>query len=71
MTYYELMKSSVYKLHHRAIRRGYISRRKPPKVEEYSGKYGTGYIARLPRYDSSRYHTVEYYIKEGHQDEQI
>ena len=64
MDYNDLMNSSVYKLHHRATRRGYISRRKPPKVEEYSGKYGTGYIARLPRYDSSRYHTVEYYIKE-------
>ena len=64
MDYYELMNSSVYKFHHRATRRGYISRRKSPKVEEYSGKYGTGYIVRFPRYDSSRYHTVEYYIKE-------
>lgn len=65
MDYYELINNKEYKLHHRATRRGYISRRKPPKVEEYSGKYGCGYIVRFPRYDSSRYHTVEYYIKEA------
>ena len=65
MTYDELMTNGNYKFHHRATRRGYISRRKPPKVEEYSGKFGTGYIVRFPRYDTSRYHTVEYYIKEG------
>lgn len=48
MDYYDLINNAEYKLHHRATRRGYISRRKPPKVEEYSGKYGAGYIARLP-----------------------
>lgn len=59
------MTNGNYKLHHRATRRGYVSRRSCPRVEQYSGKFGTGYIVRFPRYDTSRYHTVEYYIKEG------
>ena len=65
MEYYDLINNAEYKLHHRATRRGYVSRRSRPGVEQYSGKFGTGYIVRFPRYDTSRYHTVEYYIKEG------
>lgn len=57
-----------YKLHHTAMSRGYISRRTAPAdypVESYSGKFGIGYIVRSPRFDTTRYCNVTYYIKEA------
>ena len=56
-----------YKLHHTASARGYVSRRTPPAnypIESYSGRFGEGYIVRSPRWDTSRYRNVTYYIKE-------
>ena len=55
------------KYHHTASRRGYESRRRNPDgslghIEAYSGKFGTGYIKVLPRWDTTNYVKIEYYI---------
>ena len=58
---------SNYKLHHTASAMGYVSRRTHPAdypVESYSGRFGEGYVVRSPRWDTSRYCNVTYYIKE-------
>ena len=54
-----------YKYHHDASARGYVSRKGIDReAEEYHGKYGDGYIVRRPRWDTTQYHTVTYYIRE-------
>lgn len=53
-----------YELHHIATARGYISRKVNEVLEEYTGRFGVGYIARYPRFDTTNYHYVAYYIKE-------
>lgn len=50
------------KLHHIGSRRGYESRKGEGHVEEYSGRFGTGYIIVTPRWDTTQYVNVEYYI---------
>lgn len=54
-----------YKFHHSATARGYVSRKGIDRpAEEYHGRFGDGYIVRRPRFDTTQYHTVDYYIKE-------
>lgn len=48
--------------HHTASRRGYISRKSEGKVEEYTGKFGAGYVHLTPRWDTTNYCNVTYYI---------
>ena len=62
MTISELRKDPRYRYHHTASRRGYVSRRSAGVVLPYDGRYGTGYIALLPRWDSSDYVWCEYYL---------
>ncbi len=52
-----------YILHHTASRRGYLSRKGPEKVEAYKGRFGCGYIVLSPRFDTSRYVDVAYYVR--------
>lgn len=49
-------------VHHTASRRGYISRKSEGKVEEYTGKFGTGYVLLTARWDTTNYCYVTYYI---------
>lgn len=49
-------------LHHTGSRRGYESRRGNGHAESYKGKFGEGYIIITPRFDTTRYVNVEYYI---------
>lgn len=65
MTIKDLTQNPSYYLHHAASRRGYESRKGSGHIEPYSGKFGTGYLLVLPRYDTTRYVRVEYYIKRG------
>ena len=54
-----------YKLHHTALSRGYVSRKcSSGLVVPYSGKFGEGYVVFMPRFDTSRYCTIYYYVKE-------
>lgn len=61
--------SKGYAKHHVASAQGYISRKPNPDgtygyITKYNGRFGDGYILHEPRYDTSKYHTVTYYIKE-------
>ncbi|MGN0557860.1 MAG: hypothetical protein ACI4IS_00215 [Acutalibacteraceae bacterium] len=51
-----------YKYHHTASRRGYESRKSDGHVEEYNGRFGKGYIIVTPRWDTTSYVNIEYYI---------
>lgn len=50
------------KLHHIGSRRGYESRKGEGHVEQYNGRFGEGYIIVTPRWDTTQYVNVEYYI---------
>lgn len=63
MTYKELATEKKYYLHHTAAARGYVSRKKEPVVEEYNGRFGRGYKVFRPRWDTSQYIWVDYYIE--------
>lgn len=52
-----------YYLHHTASRRGYVSRKTPGRLEPYSGKFGRGYVAIAPRWDTTQYVNITYYIE--------
>ena len=62
ITINELRNSRQYKYHHTGSRRGYESRKGEGHVEKYSGRFGEGYIIVKPRYDTTQYVNVEYYI---------
>jgi hypothetical protein len=58
-----LVHAGAMKLHHTAKRPGYMSRKKPQGViVKYKGGYGEGFIRMMPRWDTNRYVTYEYYI---------
>lgn len=57
--------------HHFATRKGYNSASMEPRVEEYNGRFGRGYVVEFPNKDgwnvighrqSNRYYRIEYYI---------
>lgn len=50
--------------HHTATGRGYVSRKCDGIVETYSGHFGTGYIIKVPRFDTSNYCYIEYWVRE-------
>jgi hypothetical protein len=58
-----MVKSRELKLHHTGSKRGYISRTSAGVVSKYSGKFGTGYTISRPRYDTTQYVYVTYYVK--------
>ena len=59
----ELRNSDAYYWHHTGSRRGYESRKSEGHIESYKGRFGEGYIIISPRYDTTQYVNVEYYIK--------
>ena len=51
-------------LHHGASRRGYESRKVPEgHVEPYSGKFGKGFVHVTPRWDTTQYVNLTYYVE--------
>lgn len=62
MTVQEIKNNSNYQFHHTASRRGYESRRGAGHVEAYEGRFGKGYIVVSPRWDTTQYVNIEYYI---------
>ena len=49
--------------HHSATAGGYVSRmKKEGIVQEYEGQFGKGCAIRNPRWDTTRYVRIEYYI---------
>lgn len=63
MTVEELRNNDNYIWHHTGSRRGYESRKSDGHIESYKGRFGEGYIIISPRYDTTQYVNVEYYIK--------
>jgi hypothetical protein len=65
MTYTELqekVEKGELHLHHTASKRGYLSRKNnEPRVHSYTGKFGKGYTAESPRWDTTQYITVQYF----------
>ena len=55
---------NTMELHHTASRRGYCSRKIAGYVEEYHGRFGDGYIIVTPRWDTTQYVDIAYYINE-------
>ena len=56
---------STMKLHHTALARGYVSRKSNGIVEQYKGKFGSGYVIKVPCYYSTQYYHREYYIADN------
>lgn len=52
----------IVKWHHTSAALGYISRKIEGHVREYTGKFGLGYTLHSPRWDTTNYHYVSYYI---------
>lgn len=62
----DLANSNEYELHHTGSRRGYVSRKANVdelKAQKYDGRFGTGYTVEMPRFDSTQYVDVEYWIE--------
>lgn len=51
-----------YIRHHVATQRGYVSRKTAGYIEPYKGRYGVGVRWVYPRYDTTRYCYVEYWV---------
>lgn len=60
----QALKKIHYRLDHKAAKRGYISRKWEAGICEYSGRFGEGYLLVYPRWDTTNYVYVEYWIKE-------
>lgn len=63
MSINDLVNNPVYELHHTATKKGYISRKSDGIVKEYSGRFGTGYTVERPRWDTTQYIYIDYYIR--------
>lgn len=59
---HEMIINGVIKEHHVATARGYISRKSDGEISSYNGRFGRGYVVRMPRFDSTQYHWITYYI---------
>lgn len=64
LTKYDVLFSDDYYRHHAATTKGYLRSSDDGMVEEYSGRFGNGYIIHR-QMNSSKYHVIEYYIKKG------
>lgn len=58
------LKAAGYVLHHTATARGYVSRKGGGVIKPYNGRFGAGYVHLRPRWDTSAYVYIDYYIKE-------
>ncbi len=51
-----------YEFHHSALKRGYMNRKIEGEVNYYNGRFGEGYTIEKPRYDTTQYHTIQYFV---------
>lgn len=68
MTNSIIINGIVYDLHHTSTGGGYVSRRATEAdciaaAQPYNGRFGSGYLVKLPRFDTTRYCTFCYYIR--------
>lgn len=62
MERYRTINGQRCELHHTAVAKGYISRRVGEQIVEYAGKFGKGYKVCKPRWDTTNFYYVEYWI---------
>lgn len=60
----ELKSGTEYKYHHIVTMQKYIIRKIEGIVEEYDGRFVVGYKVMRPRWDTTRFCYVDYYILE-------
>lgn len=58
----QIVKTQGYKEHHSSLARGYQTT-KYDCWEDYSGKFGNGYIRRRHSDKSNNYHVITYFVK--------
>lgn len=63
ITVEEVLNDKSLYYHHTGSRRGYESRRGNGHVEAYNGRFGEGYAIIAPRWDTTMYVNVHYFIK--------
>ena len=59
---YDELKELGFRFDHSASERGYISRKIDYKIVPYIGRFGIGVKVINPRYDTTQYVDIEYYI---------
>ena len=69
MTPTELQQHPDYYVHHTAKHAGYVPRTCDGIVEPYRGRFGRGYVLKEPRWDTSRFVTVTYYIRKDNKED--
>lgn len=62
MTISQIINNPNLTYHHTATRKEYVSRKVPGIVRPYKGRFGEGYIILHPRWDTTTYCYVDYYI---------
>lgn len=69
--YEQILKDVGYRYHHTASSYGYVTRRFdiPLTVAQYEGRFGKGVKVFIPRFDTTRFSNVEYWIKENTNDD--
>ena len=56
------MNNNGYVMHHKALMRGYVSRKKDYVIKPYVGRFGIGFKVLQPRFDTSRYVHCTYFV---------
>lgn len=57
------VKSGELRELHTASKRGYVSRNGPCNVLPYAGRFGSGYVVLSPRWDTTKYVYVTYFVR--------
>lgn len=50
-----------FKLHHKSMRRGYLSRRVKGIIHRYKGHFGIGFTIEIPVTEGTQYHEIYYF----------
>ena len=60
----EWMHNNGYREHHKALMRGYVSRKKDCVIKPYIGRFGIGFKVLQPRFDTTQYIDCTYFVYE-------
>ena len=56
------MYNNGYRKHHKALMRGYVSRKKDYVIKPYVGRFGIGFKVLQPRFDTTQYIDCTYFV---------
>jgi hypothetical protein len=65
MTHQELIESTQFTQLHTSKIRGYVTRKAgyTPTPQPYKGKFGEGWTVKTPRWDTTRFCNITYFIR--------